>query len=236
MARWVGRPSGDDDAADEEDDEDEDERRPPWCWRAGAPGSRPDRHAAGAGRARLRPRPHLRLVGGRGQRRRLRRRPHPRGRRAHDPDLAADPREDVYPQRRLHGPWLYLQQRDSVYANTGLRAIIEEGIAFERLEDAPSPSRWWPPRWPTAASGGSPTARRWRPSWPRRPCRPSSPPLRSTGSATSTVGSSTTCPSIGPSRGGPPGSWCCCALPPVLRPVTPAPGRGDAQRPVAPPA
>ena len=48
-------------------------------------------------------------------------------------------REDVYPQGRLHGPWLYLQQRDAVYANSGLRAIIEEGIAHERLEDVQIP-------------------------------------------------------------------------------------------------
>jgi NTE family protein len=45
-------------------------------------------------------------------------------------------RDTVYPQGRLHGPWLYLQQRDSVYANTGLRRIIEEGVEFARLEDA----------------------------------------------------------------------------------------------------
>ncbi len=48
-------------------------------------------------------------------------------------------RELVYPQGRLHGPWLYFQQRDSVYANSGLRAVIEEGVAFERLEDAVIP-------------------------------------------------------------------------------------------------
>jgi NTE family protein len=48
-------------------------------------------------------------------------------------------REDVYPQGRLHGPWLYLQQRDAVYANSGLRAIIEEGFPYERLEDAVVP-------------------------------------------------------------------------------------------------
>ncbi len=45
-------------------------------------------------------------------------------------------RDAVYPQGRLHGPWLYVQQRDSVYPNTGLRKIIEEGIDFERLEEA----------------------------------------------------------------------------------------------------
>ncbi len=48
-------------------------------------------------------------------------------------------RDTVYPQGRLHGPWLYLQQRDSVYPNTGLRKIIADGIDFERLEDAVIP-------------------------------------------------------------------------------------------------
>ncbi|MGD0880874.1 MAG: patatin-like phospholipase family protein [Acidimicrobiales bacterium] len=48
-------------------------------------------------------------------------------------------REDIYPQGRLHGPWLYLQQRDAVFSNSGLRAVIEEGIPFERLEDAVVP-------------------------------------------------------------------------------------------------
>jgi NTE family protein len=47
--------------------------------------------------------------------------------------------EHVYPQSRLHGPWLYFQQRDSVYSNSGLRKIIDEEIAFERLEDAVVP-------------------------------------------------------------------------------------------------
>ncbi len=48
-------------------------------------------------------------------------------------------REVVYPQGRLHGPWLYLQQRDSVFVNAGLRKVIEEGIAFDRLEEAVVP-------------------------------------------------------------------------------------------------
>jgi NTE family protein len=48
-------------------------------------------------------------------------------------------REDVYPQGRLHGPWLYLQQRDSVYSNSGLRAIVDEGFPHDRLEDAVVP-------------------------------------------------------------------------------------------------
>ncbi len=48
-------------------------------------------------------------------------------------------RDDVFPQGRLHGPWMYFQQRDSVYSNSGLRKIIEEGVVFARLEDAPIP-------------------------------------------------------------------------------------------------
>jgi len=48
-------------------------------------------------------------------------------------------REAVYPQGRLHGPWLYFQQRDSVFANSGLRKVIEDEIGFERLEDAVIP-------------------------------------------------------------------------------------------------
>jgi NTE family protein len=48
-------------------------------------------------------------------------------------------REAIYPTGRLHGPWLYLQQRDSVFVNAGLRKVIEEGITFERLEDAVIP-------------------------------------------------------------------------------------------------
>jgi NTE family protein len=48
-------------------------------------------------------------------------------------------RDAVYPQSRLHGPWLYFQQRDSVYANSGLRKIVEDGITYERLEDAVVP-------------------------------------------------------------------------------------------------
>ncbi len=48
-------------------------------------------------------------------------------------------RDTVYPQGRLHGPWLYVRQRDSVYSNEGLRKVVEEGIGFERLEDAVIP-------------------------------------------------------------------------------------------------
>jgi len=48
-------------------------------------------------------------------------------------------RDDVYRTGRLHGPWLYLQQREGVYANSGLREIIEKGFPYERLEDAVLP-------------------------------------------------------------------------------------------------
>ncbi len=48
-------------------------------------------------------------------------------------------RDTVYPQGRLHGPWLYFQQRESVYPNSGLRKIVTDGIDFERLEDAVVP-------------------------------------------------------------------------------------------------
>jgi NTE family protein len=48
-------------------------------------------------------------------------------------------RDAVYPQGRLHGPWLYVQQRDSVYQNSGLRKIIDDGIAYDRLEEATVP-------------------------------------------------------------------------------------------------
>ena len=48
-------------------------------------------------------------------------------------------REDVYPQGRLHGPWLYVQQRDAVYSNSGLRGIITEGFPHERLEESALP-------------------------------------------------------------------------------------------------
>jgi NTE family protein len=48
-------------------------------------------------------------------------------------------REDIYRAGRLHGPWLYFQQREGVYANSGLRQIIEEGFPYERLEEAVVP-------------------------------------------------------------------------------------------------
>ena len=83
--------------------------------------------------------------------------------------------DTVYPQGRLHGPWLYVRQRDSVYSNEGLRKVVEEGIGFERLEDAVLPGRGGrrlADRRPGAVVRASaPPSRR---PWRRRPSRPSS--------------------------------------------------------------
>jgi len=46
---------------------------------------------------------------------------------------------DIFPKGPLDGPWAYFQKRASVHANTGLRKIIEAGIAYENLEDAEIP-------------------------------------------------------------------------------------------------
>jgi NTE family protein len=48
-------------------------------------------------------------------------------------------RDDVYRAGRLHGPWLYFQQRDAVYANSGLRELVGAGFPFERLEESVIP-------------------------------------------------------------------------------------------------
>ena len=47
--------------------------------------------------------------------------------------------DDVYPSRFVHGPWQYLQQRESIHPNSGLRKIIEAGVTFDRIEDATIP-------------------------------------------------------------------------------------------------
>lgn len=46
---------------------------------------------------------------------------------------------DVFPRGRVHGPWTFLQHRPSVHANGGLRRIVEDGVSFERLEEAEIP-------------------------------------------------------------------------------------------------
>ncbi|MHB1775390.1 MAG: patatin-like phospholipase family protein [Acidimicrobiales bacterium] len=45
----------------------------------------------------------------------------------------------VFPRGLGHGPWTFLQQRQSVHSAAGLREVIEEGLAYERLEDAEVP-------------------------------------------------------------------------------------------------
>jgi len=47
--------------------------------------------------------------------------------------------EDVFPKARVHGPWMFFQQRDSVYSNSGLRRVLESGFAVERMEDTVIP-------------------------------------------------------------------------------------------------
>jgi NTE family protein len=45
-------------------------------------------------------------------------------------------RESIFPQGRVPATWRFLQHRESVHANSGLRRVLEEGLAFERMEDA----------------------------------------------------------------------------------------------------
>jgi NTE family protein len=45
-------------------------------------------------------------------------------------------REDVFPQSRVPAALRYFQQRESVHPNTALRAVIEGGINFERIEES----------------------------------------------------------------------------------------------------
>lgn len=47
--------------------------------------------------------------------------------------------EDIFPKTRVHGPWLFFQQRESVYANSGLRKVLEGGLAVDRIEDTEIP-------------------------------------------------------------------------------------------------
>jgi NTE family protein len=46
---------------------------------------------------------------------------------------------DIFPRGTFDGPWAFLQKRDAVHANSGLRAIIEAGVLYENLEDATIP-------------------------------------------------------------------------------------------------
>jgi NTE family protein len=47
--------------------------------------------------------------------------------------------DDVFPHGRVPTPWRFLQQRESVHPNDGLRNIIESGTGLERFEDARIP-------------------------------------------------------------------------------------------------
>ncbi|MGH8986984.1 MAG: patatin-like phospholipase family protein [Acidimicrobiales bacterium] len=47
--------------------------------------------------------------------------------------------DKIFPRARGYGPWTFFQQRPAVHANTGLRDLLEEGLRFERLEDAAIP-------------------------------------------------------------------------------------------------
>jgi NTE family protein len=46
---------------------------------------------------------------------------------------------DIFPRGTFDGPWAYFQKRAAVHANTGVRKIIEDGLDYERLEDAMIP-------------------------------------------------------------------------------------------------
>ncbi|HXQ59248.1 MAG TPA: patatin-like phospholipase family protein [Acidimicrobiales bacterium] len=45
-------------------------------------------------------------------------------------------RDDIFPQGRIPGPWRFLQQREAVHGNDGIRRVIENGLTFGRIEDA----------------------------------------------------------------------------------------------------
>jgi NTE family protein len=47
--------------------------------------------------------------------------------------------DDIFPKARVHGPWLFFQQRASVYANSGLRQLLESGLEIDELEDTVIP-------------------------------------------------------------------------------------------------
>jgi NTE family protein len=44
---------------------------------------------------------------------------------------------DVFPQSRIPPIMRFLQQREAVHSNEGLRRLIEDGLTFERIEEAP---------------------------------------------------------------------------------------------------
>lgn len=47
--------------------------------------------------------------------------------------------DDVFPKNRVHGPWMFFQQRESVYSNSGLRRVLELGLSIDRIEETTVP-------------------------------------------------------------------------------------------------
>ena len=47
--------------------------------------------------------------------------------------------EDVFPHGRVPTPWRFLQQRESVHPNDGLRRVVETGTGIDRFEDTQVP-------------------------------------------------------------------------------------------------
>jgi NTE family protein len=46
---------------------------------------------------------------------------------------------DVFPRRRFHGTWRFLERRPGVFSMDGLRTVVAGYLRFELLEDAPVP-------------------------------------------------------------------------------------------------
>jgi NTE family protein len=47
--------------------------------------------------------------------------------------------DDIFPKTRVHGPWMFFQQRTAVYSNQGLRKVLESGVEIERMEETAIP-------------------------------------------------------------------------------------------------
>ena len=141
-------------------------------------------------------------------------------------------RESVYPQGRLHGPWLYFQQRDSVFVNSGLRKIIEDGIRYERLEEAVIPVE-------VVATSLTDGGERWFTYGPAAEAVLASsavpaifPPVEIDGERYIDGGVVNNVPIRRAIEGGATRIVVLLCSPPVYTPASPqAPGRGDVQRP-----
>ena len=120
---------------------------------------------------------------------------------------------DIFPRGTFDGPWAFLQKRPSVHANSGLRGIIEAGIDYENLEDAPIPIE-------VVTTSLTDGRERWIGHGPAvdailasSAIPPSSRPSPSTATCSSMAASSTTCRSAGLSRPGATASTYCSAGP-----------------------